>query len=107
MNIEPNTGDMTVITLSETNIDTLAEYLKRLRAGELPWADAYMVRKTQQGMLSVVIEPDTKHYDRPEGGAGPAKDIMTWPTMEELSQALAAQNPPDPSEAPTEEQPVP
>lgn len=105
MNIEPNTGDTTCVTLSMTNIQTLSKYADMLTKGEITWSDAYLVRNTQQGALAIVIEPDDKHYNRPEGGPGPAAEVLTWPSREEIEGALAAQNP-APSETDPADQPT-
>jgi hypothetical protein len=73
--IESDQG-ITAITLSETNVQTLAALFDPARQVDV--ADRYIYRNVgAKGLLVVRVEPDDVHYDsRPEGGPGPARQIL-------------------------------
>lgn len=55
------------VVLSERNLKTLSGLWEMAKRGE---AVPSIHRHTQNGFLTVRVEPDEVHYDRPEGGPG-------------------------------------
>lgn len=61
------------VTLSKRNLDTLVGLYALYEQGE---AVPVLHRRTDEGFLSVIVEPDETHYaERPEGGPGSDPDI--------------------------------
>lgn len=55
------------VVLSKRNLDTLVGLYEMFEGGEgLP----ALHRRTKDGLLTVRVEPDEIHYDRPEGPPG-------------------------------------
>jgi hypothetical protein len=73
------TDDGYEVRLSKRNLDTLVGLFAMAEVQE---AVPALHRITGAGFLTVIVEPDIVHYDRPEGGPG------TDPTIE---AALAAE----------------
>jgi hypothetical protein len=74
VNIQPNPdGTGYLVTLSARNLQTLQGlYQLALQQEAVP----AISRWTENGHLTVLIEPDVVHYDRPEGGPGEDSVIL-------------------------------
>lgn len=94
MNIATREDGVTVITISDTNALTLGSYAERLKKGEVAREDGYIRRTTEEhGLLVIQIEDDDTHYASRGGAqaAGPAKDILDWPTAAGVRDAVKAE----------------